>query len=62
LVGYAAANFSTFRTDEARLAWLHARLARTVGKLPDASAATNVHRSEVMMLVNDVEAALTRSE
>jgi hypothetical protein len=62
LIGYAATHFTTFETDEAQLAWLHARYRNAFGDTPQSEAAAAMHRRDLMALIDDVEGAFSRAE
>ncbi len=59
LVGYAEAYLAGYEFAQPDRGWFRARLDQALGDRPAAPAADGMHRRELMVLINEVEAALT---
>ena len=62
MVDYADTNLTAYDFAQPNQGWFRARLEQALGDRRGLPAPSDTHRSQLMALVNDVEAALTRDE
>ena len=60
LVAYTENTLLPYRVGEFGQEWIQARLDRALASLPESSPSPRQHRREIMALVNELEATLTR--
>jgi hypothetical protein len=60
LVAYAENELLSYQTGEFGQEWIEARLERALDGPPGTPTPRGLHRTEIIAMVDDVEAALTR--